>query len=1356
MTDSSDAPMFSLERLDGWRSPPGLRSVGVRLVAVGGSIVLVATSDGTLVCWNTASPSSILDSSSSSTPSDQSIPDPSSASSAIVEFARGARPEGSRISSLFVDPSGSHALVCVVAAGAGQTFYIATNTRTINTNTPPSAKEISGLRGHIIDAVAWAPGGVTSSTNTGAFLVGTAGGKVLLARVDDRREKEITRAWEGAPPSTRGGGPPPIASILWPSLGTVSVLTRAPLVWRTFTASSGGGIGPREAFLSPHAPTRSEGIDTSGAAPGALLRAVDLAISPAGMGSASTTFALLTTNGISMGGFASSGGSGGGGLRGGVTSTSSTLAASPSSSSMIRYPPTIQQSASSGGVAGGGNDFSQNSISSSSTGSGGGGSNNNLAQSIAPVSLALTLFHILLLYKHRLVVISRIAPEAPPAWESALPEERAGGMRGLLPVTGVVSMSSSLRPLITGGNGVASSSAAAVATTRGGGALISSDSPSLVAIAYSDRHIFRVVTTREGRDAWRLHLARGDFAAARRAAAGEKSVIEQIWAAEADTMLAAGAEEAAADAFAATSRPFEETCLRFLARGARAGLLRYLQRRWERLRSAGPRASPQRAVLATWLLECHLDGLNAVKGDSAARSHALRAFLRAAAGVPARGAAVPRAPDLDRATALTLLSSHGRSWTLLYYCRLVGEWGRVVAHHMARGEWRAALTAIASAPESASVVTSSTAAVAAVDIDDKNDGEIDNEYDNDDDDVADDDAAFAEAVASAPGPATNINGDTITNIGGGVEGDNHGESSGDEIESFSATNTNTTTHNNITTTTSTAPLASRPPTGSQHSRQELWYRHSALLLAVAPEAVTAGWRACRGLDTARLTPTIVGTQQTGKGDAQAATLLYLEWAIARGRARERRHRPVHNLLLLLYAGLPVPGGGDEGALEKYVERSLSGLPPAPPAGGALAAAVAALVGAAGVAPSAALLESLALGDATTTTTTTTAAATTTSSLSSIKGPPFDLGFALRAVDPNTRPRTAVRLLCAAGLYVEAVDTALSADDVILAKAAAGAPPRGASSSGADAIALSRRLWTRIACHVIARGMPEMLMNPPLEDQGDATITTTVAAVAATKTAKTSTSSTTTTTTTEGPSASAANALKLLKESGCLRIEDILPYFPASTRLEDFKAEVTASLAEADSIIRRLRDDMRAYTGAAERIRGEIKSLHRRCASVRAGQRCDDCGSPVLSRALYAFPCGHVFHSDCLAAAVTSAAPAGQARRISALITMLARVNDASMSLTSGGLVALNAMAGELSVLLPTRNGGGSGHTVSDAARTGALIDIRASLNARADQLQVELDAIVGAQCLLCGDSIIATIFEPIDLEGAAEDEDWGV
>ena len=89
--------------------------------------------------------------------------------------------------------------------------------------------------------------------------------------------------------------------------------------------------------------------------------------------------------------------------------------------------------------------------------------------------------------------------------------------------------------------------------------------------------------------------------------------------------------------------------------------------------------------------------------------------------------------------------------------------------------------------------------------------------------------------------------------------------------------------------------------------------------------------------------------------------------------------------------------------------------------------------------------------------------------------------------------------------------------------------------------------------------------------------------------------------------------------------------------------MTSSLREADVAIAALRSEMRDYTSAAERIRGDIKALRGRCGNVRIGQRCDLCRAAVLSRHFYLFPCGHAFHGDCLMAEVGARAAQSAAR-----------------------------------------------------------------------------------------------------------------
>ena len=100
---SSAGDLFTLEREDGWR-PPSLRSPGLRLAASGGGLVALATSTDALICWPTDDPTGAPE---------------------LVEFPKGSRPDGSRIHSVFVDPTGSLCVTCVASSGSGQTFAVA-------------------------------------------------------------------------------------------------------------------------------------------------------------------------------------------------------------------------------------------------------------------------------------------------------------------------------------------------------------------------------------------------------------------------------------------------------------------------------------------------------------------------------------------------------------------------------------------------------------------------------------------------------------------------------------------------------------------------------------------------------------------------------------------------------------------------------------------------------------------------------------------------------------------------------------------------------------------------------------------------------------------------------------------------------------------------------------------------------------------------------------------------------------------------------------------------------------------------------------------------------------------------------
>jgi vacuolar protein sorting-associated protein 18 len=297
--------------------------------------------------------------------------------------------------------------------------------------------------------------------------------------------------------------------------------------------------------------------------------------------------------------------------------------------------------------------------------------------------------------------------------------------------------------------------------------------------------------------------------------------------------------------------------------------------------------------------------------------------------------------DVDRSTILALMAGHNRTDELLYYWRTIGEWGKIVSHHMNRGEWSDAVSAILDAPSSSS--------------------------END-----------------------------------------------------------------------------------QNSQENLWYRHSSVLMGMVPAETVEGWKGCLELKPARLIPTLVRYEQVkalatdgSKATHSSSTslhavaesldiaMLYLEWAVRTGVVSRNKKDPsvraVHNLLLSLYARQPA-----EDLLLRYIEEQSSHMPPVPPAGAAGSISEHGM--------SSALAVELAEREHEEAERNAREGLDQQADYSLSSGPLFDLTYALRVCLTAGKQRACVLLYCCMGLYVEAVDLALKVD-VGLAKEAADRPPK---------------------------------------------------------------------------------------------------------------------------------------------------------------------------------------------------------------------------------------------------------------------------------------------------------------------------
>jgi hypothetical protein len=497
----------------------------------------------------------------------------------------------------------------------------------------------------------------------------------------------------------------------------------------------------------------------------------------------------------------------------------------------------------------------------------------------------------------------------------------------------------------------------------------------------------------------------------------------------------------------------------------------------------------------------------------------------------------------------------------------------------------------------------------------------------------------------------------------------------------------------------------------QNSQENLWYRHSSVLMGMVPAETVEGWKGCLELKPARLIPTLVRYEQVralatdgSKATHSSSTtlhavaesldiaMLYLEWAVRTGVVSRNKKDPsvraVHNLLLSLYARQPA-----EDLLLRYIEEQSSHMPPVPPAGAAGSISEHGM--------SSALAVELAEREHEEAERNAREGLDQQADYSLSSGSLFDLTYALRVCLTAGKQRACVLLYCCMGLYVEAVDLALKVD-AGLAKEAADRPPK-------EETLLRKRLWTKIAVHVVSAG------------------------------------------------GGAAAAIEVMQDSNCLRIEDVLSYFPGSTTIGDFKNEVTQSLKEADISIAALRSEMRDYTQAAERIRSDIKSLRSRCGSVRVGQRCDLCRATVLSRHFYLFPCGHAFHSDCLMADMVLHLNTSQRKRVSELTqavqrsqSVLQQLNDggATSGSTSGGnsSLSIHSLRSELTTLNLV-----CGVANSSGGLSSSMADLRSLYASRAEDVQAELDKNVAKECLFCGDVMVRSVADPLDYDYTASD-----
>ncbi|KAI2612534.1 Pep3/Vps18/deep orange family-domain-containing protein [Hypoxylon fragiforme] len=235
-------------------------------------------------------------------------------------------------------------------------------------------------------------------------------------------------------------------------------------------------------------------------------------------------------------------------------------------------------------------------------------------------------------------------------------------------------------------------------------------------------------------------------------------------------------------------------------------------------------------------------------------------------------------------------------------------------------------------------------------------------------------------------------------------------------------------------------------------------------------------------------------------------------------------------------------------------------------------------------------------------------------------PNFDPDFALRLCIQHKRTLSCVHIYTNMGQYVQAVDLALSHNEVEYASIIADRPMSNP--------VLRKKLWLAVARKVISQ------------------------------------------------SNGIKTAIEFLKRCDLLKIEDLIPFFPDFVVIDDFKEEICNALEDYSRNIDTLKKEMDESSQTAANIKMDIASLDHRYAIVEPGEKCYVCALPLLSRQFFVFPCQHAFHSDCLGRKVLEQAGVAKSRRIKECQIQISKglVNGAKKEAMVAELDALVASA----------------------------------------------------------------------------------
>jgi hypothetical protein len=214
-------------------------------------------------------------------------------------------------------------------------------------------------------------------------------------------------------------------------------------------------------------------------------------------------------------------------------------------------------------------------------------------------------------------------------------------------------------------------------------------------------------------------------------------------------------------------------------------------------------------------------------------------------------------------------------------------------------------------------------------------------------------------------------------------------------------------------------------------------------------------------------------------------------------------------------------------------------------------------------------------------------------------------------------------------------------------------------------------------------------------------------------------------------------MEILDDCGndLLKIEDVLPLFPDFETIDQFKKPIIKSLDHYNDRLNDLRTEMNDASKSIDDIRDDLAKYRTRCvATIDSNETCSLCEQALmLQSTFYIFACGHYFHGDCLFTYVRRLMKRNDDHNLD-------EINRLQTSIKSGQVNEQNKQ--QLDKLLSKST------TQKDSDIVSRLQSIIASGIAPPsrdmESVQQELDDLVASQCVLCGETAVDYLDQPLE------------